>query len=257
MEVKPKIKMFMIDGNVENLMNGINTEQVPSSHAFSSLVSDYCPEHILRDSLCVYAERKLDFDKLDFSLRFKKPENFRAVSSLEELIRQGEKFGTIYADPPWRYSNKGTRSAAEKQYPTLSFEELAAMPIAELTEENAHLHLWTTNAFLHEALHLIEKWGFIYKANFVWVKPGIGLGNYWRNAHEILLLGVKGKLVFENRSLKSWRVIERPNRHSEKPELIRSFIESASPPPYLELFGRRLVKGWTVFGNEFEETLFN
>ncbi|MCI0354978.1 MAG: hypothetical protein L0099_08075 [Acidobacteria bacterium] len=27
-------------------------------------------------------------------------------------------------------------------------------------------------------------------------------------------------------------------------------VERLSPGPYLELFGRKAVKGWTVFGNE-------
>jgi N6-adenosine-specific RNA methylase IME4 len=38
--------------------------------------------------------------------------------------------------------------------------------------------------------------------------------------------------------------------HSEKPEEVRRRIERLFPGPYLELYGRKLVPGWTVWGNE-------
>jgi hypothetical protein len=46
-------------------------------------------------------------------------------------------------------------------------------------------------------------------------------------------------------------------RHSDKPDQVRGLVEQASPGPRLELFGRRPVSGWTVFGNEIERTLFH
>ncbi len=66
------------------------------------------------------------------------------------------------------------------------------MRVGELVSHAAHLHLWTTNAFLFESKALLEAWGFEYKSVLVWVKPEIGLGNYWRLAHEFLVLGVRG-----------------------------------------------------------------
>jgi len=54
----------------------------------------------------------------------------------------------------------------------------------------------------------------------------------------------------------SWRQLERWE-HSAKPEAVRSMIEKASPGPNrLELFGRRAVEGWSVWGNEVERDLF-
>jgi N6-adenosine-specific RNA methylase IME4 len=38
--------------------------------------------------------------------------------------------------------------------------------------------------------------------------------------------------------------------HSAKPEEVRGRIERLFPGPYLELYGRKLVPGWTVWGNE-------
>lgn len=171
------------------------------------------------------------------------------VSDLQRLVQEQRRFGTIYADPPWRYGNQGTRAATDNHYPTMSLEELCALPLRALAAEAAHLHLWTTNAFLFEAKVLMEAWGFIYKSCFIWVKPQMGIGNYWRVSHEFLLLGVRGGLPFADRGLKSWGSFDR-GEHSEKPGEVRLMVEKASPGPRLELFGRAYADGWTVWGNE-------
>jgi len=179
-----------------------------------------------------------------------------AVSDLQKLIDNNKNFSTIYADPPWKYSNQATRSATNNHYDTMTIEDISNLPIPELTTKNAHLHLWTTNAFLFESIKIIEAWGFEYKSIFVWVKPQMGIGNYWRVSHELMLFGLKGKQPFLNRSQKSWKEIDR-TKHSRKPYEISDTIELVSPGPYLELFGRQTKKGWTVWGNEIERTLFN
>lgn len=168
----------------------------------------------------------------------------------------GKQFGTIYADPPWQYGNQSTRAATGKHYETMTLVQLCAMPIHELAANDAHLHLWTTNAFLPGAFELIDAWGFEYRSCFVWCKPQMGIGNYWRVSHEFLLLGVRGDAKqFGNHEQMSWRQLDR-TKHSRKPEEVREMIELVSFGPYLELFGRRPVDGWTVFGNEVEPNLF-
>jgi N6-adenosine-specific RNA methylase IME4 len=177
------------------------------------------------------------------------------VRDLQPLIDAGESFRCIYADPPWRFDNRASRGAAAKHYSTMSVEEICAMPVSELAASNAHLHLWTTNSFLFDAKRVIDAWGFRYKCCFVWVKDQMGLGNYWRNSHELMLLGVRGRLRFEDPSLRSWLQATRTS-HSTKPDKIREFAERASPAPRLELFGRRSCPGWTVYGNRVEPRLF-
>lgn len=178
------------------------------------------------------------------------------LEDLDELVKRGRKFGTIYADPPWSYGNQGTRAATDNHYPTMTVEEIAALPIGELAAENAHLHLWTTNAFLFECQKLFAVWGFEYKSAFIWVKPQMGIGNYWRVSHEFMLLGVRGSLPFIDHSLMSWAQIDR-TEHSKKPERVRLMIEKASPGPRLELFARHTSLGWTSWGNEIERSLFD
>jgi len=103
------------------------------------------------------------------------------------------------------------------------------------------------------ALSLIRAWGFEFKSSFVWVKKQLGIGNYWRGSHELLLLGVKGNLTFPSNNIKSW--LEAPRtRHSEKPEGVKDLIEQVSPAPRIELFARIKSKGWTVWGNQIDET---
>ena len=169
------------------------------------------------------------------------------VWKLEEL--SGRQFPCIMADPPWGYGNQATRSATGRHYPTMTLEALCALPVAQLAAPNAHLHLWTTSPLVESGFAVLRAWGFAYKSMFVWVKPEAGLGNYWRVSHEILLLGLRGRLMPLDKPVRSW--MEHPRgEHSSKPDRIRELVEKFSPGPRLELFGRRKVPGWTVFGNE-------
>jgi N6-adenosine-specific RNA methylase IME4 len=179
-----------------------------------------------------------------------------AKAVLDLSLLSGKKFGTIYADPPWAYSNQGTRASTNNHYDTMNIEEIANLPIKELAADKSHLHLWTTNAFLFECPKILESWGFEYKGVFVWIKPQMGIGNYWRVSHEFLILGVRGGLTFLDHSQMSWVSFPRSG-HSKKPEEVASIIEKVSPGPRLELFGRRTREGWTVFGNEIKKELFN
>lgn len=178
------------------------------------------------------------------------------VSDLNSLIESGQRFGTIYADPPWLYDNQGTRAATGNHYEGLTVDQLCGLPIAAVAAADAHLHLWTTNGFLFDCDRIMREWGFEFRSSFVWVKSQIGIGNYWRNSHEFLLTGIRGNAKrFADKSLRSWLECDR-GAHSAKPEQARQYIERASPGPRLELFGRSPATGWTVWGNQIERGLF-
>jgi N6-adenosine-specific RNA methylase IME4 len=181
-----------------------------------------------------------------------------------ELQKFKGKFGTILIDPPWRFANKTGKVGPEhkrlRRYETMSFEEIAALPVGDFGLTQSHLYLWSPNALLLEALTIMKNWGFTYKTNIVWYKirkdggpDGRGVGFYFRNVTELLLFGVKGKL----RTLKPGRtqvniVMTRKQEHSRKPDCIFDLIEQCSPGPYLELFAREKVKGWTQWGDQLE-----
>jgi N6-adenosine-specific RNA methylase IME4 len=180
-----------------------------------------------------------------------------AVADLGELVQRGLRYGCIYADPPWAYSNKATRANVEDTYKsTMTVDEICQEPVSQLAADDCHLHLWTTNAFLFDAKRVMESWGFEYKSCFVWVKPQMGIGNYWRVSHEFMLLGIRGKPEFRRRDCMSWGQFDR-TAHSKKPKDVRRLVESVSHGPYLELYGRETVPNWMVYGNEVARTLFD
>lgn len=175
----------------------------------------------------------------------------RFVTSLQTLIDAGREFRTIVADPPWPFHDKASRGAANNHYPTMPLEQIIAEPVAQLAVKASHLHLWCPSAILPDAFRVIEAWGFEYRSTFVWVKPQLGIGHYWRCSHELLLLAVRGNLPFRDHSQRSWIQADR-RRHSEKPDEVRKIIERVSPGPYLEMYGRRTPPSdaWTVHGNQ-------
>ena len=178
----------------------------------------------------------------------------------------GEKFGTVLADPPWRFTNRTGKVAPEhrrlNRYDTLSVAEIAALPVADHLAETAHCYLWVPNALLPWGLEVLEGWGFEYKTNLIWHKvrkdggsDGRGVGFYFRNVTEIILFGVRGKKA---RTLGPGRsqvnlIASRKREHSRKPDEQYGIIESCSWGPYLELFGRGTREDWTVWGNQAAE----
>lgn len=81
------------------------------------------------------------------------------------------KYGIVYADPPWRYDMKRGNGVAENHYPTMSIEEICALPVADLAARDSALFLWATFPQLNEAFRVMEAWGFKYKTlAFLWLK---------------------------------------------------------------------------------------
>jgi N6-adenosine-specific RNA methylase IME4 len=174
------------------------------------------------------------------------------------------RFGAILIDPPWRFLNRTGKVAPEhrrlRRYATMSAGEIAALPVADLALPQSHLYLWCPNALLVEGLAVLKAWGFSYKTNLVWYKTrkdggpdGRGVGFYFRNVTELLLFGVRGRL----RTLAPARrqvnvLVSRKERHSKKPDAVYGLIERCSPAPYLELFARQRVAGWTQWGDEVD-----
>lgn len=223
-------------------------------HKFRLMAAHEClVEEMLEDGI---VSRNVILDSLKRRDEVPPDESGYVVERLQTLIEQGKTFGTIYADPPWQYGNQATRASTGNHYRTMTLEEIAALPVKQLAAENAHCHLWTTNAFLPHSFAILQAWSFEYKSCFVWVKSQMGIGNYWRVSHEYMLLGVKGSLPFRSKKLRSWLETAR-GRHSAKPERVREMVEKASPGPRLELFARMEVSGWTVWGNQVGKVLFS
>lgn len=167
------------------------------------------------------------------------------------------KFKTIVADPPWAYKNrmrgnmtKGEmRSVDFNEYPTMSIDDICVLPVSELAEDDAHLYLWTTQAFLRDAYRVLDAWGFRQGAMLVWSKPPKGVCGTYVCSVEFCIFARRGNLQHKRRQLGTCYQWPRSG-HSAKPEAFLDMVESVSPGPYLELFARRNRLGWATWGNE-------
>jgi len=187
----------------------------------------------------------------------------KQISAAEDLLKRVKgHYGTILADPPWRFSNRTGKMAPEHQrllrYPTMELEDIMELPVQMLAAPQSHLYLWVPNALLAEGLEVMKRWGFTYKTNLIWYKTrkdggpdGRGVGFYFRNVTEIILFGIRGSL----RTLPPGRrqvnmIASNKREHSRKPDEQYQLIQECSPGPYLELFARHPQPGWACWGNE-------
>ena len=177
-----------------------------------------------------------------------------------------KKYGIIYADPPWHYrvySKKGAGRSAESHYPTMTIEEIQALPVSELADKDCALFMWITFPLLKESLSVLSAWGFKFKSiAFVWIKQNRksdslfwGMG-YWTRANaEFCVLATKGK---PKRMAKNVHqvIVSHIEEHSKKPdEARRRIVRLMGDLPRIELFARQKSAGWDVWGNEVESNI--
>jgi N6-adenosine-specific RNA methylase IME4 len=163
-------------------------------------------------------------------------------------------YNVVYADPPWRYDGGFTTDnrKVENNYPTMTLDEIKALrpPAAN----DAVLFLWATSPLLPGALEVLKAWGFTYKTSAVWQKPGTGMGYYFRQNHELILVGVRGDIPTPPPKARPGSVFtcaSARSEHSAKPTEVRAAIEAMYPRlPRVELFARDVPDGWDTWGLE-------
>lgn len=139
-----------------------------------------------------------------------------------------------------------------KKYTTIGVQQICSLPVPEVLADDAYLFLWIPNMHLVRGYgaEVAVAWGFRPITTFVWLKRGLGIGNYIRNTHENAIFAVKGKPGMLNtntmRSYYEWK----RRKHSQKPPEFQDLIEENADGPYLELFARAERPGWTAWGNE-------
>ena len=181
----------------------------------------------------------------------KREENYEKVEKLESPLDAQGLFQTIVIDPPWDWGDEGDVNQfgrAKPEYHTMPISEIEGMPINKIADDNCHLYLWVTNRSLPKAFRLIEAWGFRYITCLTWVKPSIGMGNYFRGSTEQVLFAVKGSQMLKRRDVGTHFEAKRGDGHSAKPDEFYSLVESCSYGPYIDVFGRKERDGWTVWG---------
>ena len=167
------------------------------------------------------------------------------------------KYQIIYADPPWQwktYSDKGRQKTPDNHYSLMSLDDLENITIP--SDDNCALFMWTQDAHLHNAIHLGEKWGFIYKTiAFVWDKQNFGMGYWTRKGAEICLLFTKGHPKRVDAGVRQF-VSSKAREHSRKPDEVRDrIVQLMGDLPRIELFARQKTDGWDTWGNEVPNSI--
>lgn len=163
----------------------------------------------------------------------------------------------ILLDPPWIAEAGGGGRGAQNHYPLMSTAELMRLPIDRVAAESGHLWLWATDSTDEDARRCLDAWGGWRRvASWPWVKMKdgrlqLGLGQYSRKCHEVLILAVRGDAMVPPPARRPPSVIIAPRTvHSRKPDESYAVIEAVSSGPRLELFARRARSGWWVLGNQ-------
>jgi len=180
-----------------------------------------------------------------------------------------KQYEVILADPNWNFktfSDEGKGRSADRHYHTATIDEIAEIPIENISADNCALFMWVTDPVLKSAIALGEYWGYTYKTvAFTWVKQNkvadsffMGMGYYTRSNPEMCLLFTKGKPL--KRLDKGIRqlIVEPVREHSRKPDCVKDrIVKLFGDVPKIELFAREIydAKNWDYWGNEI--TKFN
>lgn len=185
------------------------------------------------------------------------------------------KYKTIVADPPWDYKSRGQGSAKEhrpnshgvsssskERYGSMTMEELKSLPIKNISEDNTHLYMWVTNAFIERGWQLCKDWGFDPKTVVTWGKlrksdsqPSMKTGYYFRGSTEHFIFAVKGSLKLKTKICYPTLFLSERLPHSVKPEWFYELVNECSFDSKLELFARKERLGWDVFGNQVRNSI--
>ena len=169
---------------------------------------------------------------------------------IEHLIPSDKKYSVIVIDPPWKYDsiyNPNTRRVGA-DYPEMTIEEVSNIQLP--TMDSCVLWLWTTNKFLHESFHIIEKWGFRYVNTLTWAKDRIGVGTYLRGQTEHCILAFKGDPVFKTGTAYSTLLTAKNDGHSIKPDEFYTMVDDLCYGPKLDYFYGKKRDGWDAYGTE-------
>lgn len=174
-------------------------------------------------------------------------------------------YPVIVMDPPWPYGTEydSEDRRAGSPYKEMKLKDIAAIEVP--TDADAILFLWTTHAFMHDALHIlgagdpdpeseeIPGWGFRQVAIITWVKDRMGLGSWLRSKSEFCIMAVRGEpsVALTNQTT----VVHGPLReHSRKPDEFYEMVEGLcglTPERQgLEFFSREPRPCWVQVGNE-------
>jgi N6-adenosine-specific RNA methylase IME4 len=176
------------------------------------------------------------------------------MQAADNLKLPDKRYGVILADPEWRFEpwsrETGLDRSPDNHYPTSVTEVIAARPVQDIAAKDCALFLWATVPMLPHALAVMAAWGFDYRTHIVWKKDKLGTGYWFRNLHELLLLGIRGNVPAPAPGDQWGSILEAAvGEHSEKPSCFHALVEAYFPHlPKIELNARRAREGWDSWG---------
>lgn len=220
-------------------------------------------------------------------VELKKQRRAGREKALADRIRTfpDKRYGLLYVDVPRHFNvradDTGLGKSPENHYPTMSFDELCALPIDTIAADDCLLIFWSTAASIIDDIEIMAEWGFValrprtglgklskpnrvalapvgagaYRSMQVWDKVRIGLGYWFRDRHEFILIGARGNVVPPAQGDQDESLFaETKGKHSEKPDRVAAMIDRLWPNiPKIELFARQSRAGWDVWGLEAPE----
>jgi len=190
-----------------------------------------------------------------------------------------------------KLSMSDVKRGADSQYQLISNKDIKNIDVKSIVADDAVLALWVPSSLLKEGIEIMENWGFVLKQSHIWVKTKqeplkelikdllkiksfddvkiaiknlisfdfnnilyFGMGRLFRQTHEIVLIGTRGK-IYQHLANKSQRSVHFApiGKHSKKPESLQDMLDVMFPDMNLkkiELFARRNKPGYLCVGNQ-------
>lgn len=172
----------------------------------------------------------------------------------KKLMIPSKRYRVLYADPPWPDRSFGLDDLgqAKYDYAPMSIEELCALGVSGIAEDEAVLFLWVPSPTLADCWEVITAWGFKYQNSMVWHKDTESNGQFLSVRHELLLICTRGNYLPEIDQLYPSVIMEkRSEKRYEKPDVFRKMIDTLYPSGRrIDLFPRSKTRGWEAYWSE-------
>lgn len=248
-EVSPKVKLADL-GVDDRMSRRVEKLVIVEPNAFERLLARWRAHQE-----CTTERVSLDLVKAETKSE-RRATREKVLGGILHALPQ-RRYGVILADPEWRFEpwsrETGLDRSPDNHYPTSCLDVIKARDVPSIAADHAVLFLWATVPMLPHALVVMAAWGFDYVSHQVWRKDRIGTGYWFRNQHELVLVGTRGDVPAPAPGQNVASVFDAPlGAHSAKPEAVHELIERWYPTlPKIELNRRGPPRpGWDAWGNE-------
>lgn len=178
------------------------------------------------------------------SLALKKEQ---AAAAPERTEAPAGVYDVIVVSPRWIHEERAAGAPRRGRNPYMTVEEIKGLKLP--AAEDCVIWLWTENAFLHDAFHVLEAWGFTPKNILTWVKNRSWyVYGPFNDFTEHCILAAKGKPAASDSLTIRTKVFHASERRvNRKPDEFYQLVESLCPGRKLVMFTKNSRSGWDVY----------